>query len=94
MEISDIHDLNLASSVFDFGDVKLVGRVSVCKPFSSPFGDHQPMHPPLRSIVYQHFFASTCITAKSLFLKKTREEKNFLEKVNIANIILQLNLGY
>jgi hypothetical protein len=41
-EGSDIHDLNLGSRAFDFGDVKLGSGIPVCKPFSSRFGHDQP----------------------------------------------------
>ena len=41
-EISDIHDLNLRSSVFDFGEVKLARRASVCKPLFSGLGIINP----------------------------------------------------
>jgi hypothetical protein len=77
--MSDIHDLNLRNSVFDFGDVKLVGRVSLCKPFSSPFGDHQPMNPRLEALFINTFLLQLVLRPR-VFFKKNKRGKDFLRK--------------
>jgi hypothetical protein len=86
--------LNLRRSVFDFGDVKLVRRLPVCKPFSSRFGHHQPMNRDQESLFINTFLPQLVLRPRAFFSRKYAGEKYFLEKVNIVNIILQLNLGY
>ena len=79
MEISDIHDLNLRSGVFDFGDVKLAGRVPVCKPFSSRFGYHQSMNLSQESLLINTFLRQTVLRSRA-FLKKYGGKNVFLGK--------------